>query len=274
MISYGYVGESGSFTEQAITVCLSGSDGLKDAYFAFISETTGKLSAFKDQVHSVTGSRHAQVSDYFPREADIYHRFYAIHWKHIESGFDLLMPGNWSQEEEQRLEAMMRDATQKGYTLRFYSLNGAVGAWLHAGTVDGQNGERPDVAMQDGRIVAVYRSSSKLQYTAGTWGTGGALSWQFTGQMQGQDGTDPTVAFVGEDKIIEMHTSQNTGLIWYNIGELHWPSVNWVHNHIWDSGVSSKPSVDYHAGHHILIDVHKAGLNDALWYNSGRVHFP
>lgn len=493
-MSHGYIGSANSFTERAITVCLSGADALKNAYFNYISGRTGKLLAFKDEVYSITHSRYGNVADYFPNAADIYHRFYAVHWKHIESGFDTLMPGNWSQEEEQRLKDMMYMAEQKGYTLRFYSLNGNEGAWhykfpngdgdaaqrwtqfaymnhklgtrhfvstdsyqsitklfnhflvplrdynhrvekpggtqngvdvsvsitddrrvvevhkaeglfnnnlwyfvgsvrddgyiqwvtnerinpggqnkngvqphsdvtnvggqqivvqvnktdgtgsglwanigrlepnstitwitneriaiggshtsgdwphiaidgdravlvylnggkLHyhtgrintsnysitwsnSGTINNQNGERPDVAFQDGRIVVVYRDGGRLNYTTGTWGQNGNLTWNASGSMGDQDGKDPAVAFIGTDKIIELHTSQNTGLIWYNIGELEWPNIRWIHNYVWDSGVSSRPSVDYNAATNLLVDLHKSGMNDALWYNTGSIHFP
>lgn len=491
-MSYGYIGDSDSFNEGAITVVLSGAEEMKTAYFNYVSGSTGKLLAFKDEVYSITDSRYGNVADYFPQEADIYHRFYAVHWKHIESGFDLLMPGNWSQEEEQRLQDMITIATQKGYTLRFYSLNGNEGAWhykfpngdgeaaqrwtqfayvnhklgtqhfvstdsylamtgiydrfvvplrdynhrvekqggtqngvdasvsitddkrivevhkaegpfnhnlwysvgsiqdngyiqwttnerinpggsnkngvqpnsdvaningqyvvvqvnktdgtgsglwanigrlesnstitwmtnerisfnsqhtegtwphiaidgdnivlvylnggaLHyqtgrinatnytiewssKGTVNNQSGERPDVALQDGKIIVVYRSNSKLSYTTGTLNANGQVAWHTSGNMQGQDGKDPTVAFVGNNKVIELHTSENTGLIWYNIGELQWPNIAWENNYVWDSGTSSTPSVDYNAAHNILIDIHKAAANDALWYNSGKIN--
>lgn len=493
-MSYGYVGDASSFAEGAVTVCLSGADGLKNAYFDYISQSTGKLLAFKDEVYSVTDGRYGNVADYFPHAADIYHRFYAIHWKHIESGFDTLTPGNWSQEEQQRLQEMMGLASQKGYTLRFYSLNGNEGAWhykfpngdgeaaqrwtqfayvnhklgtrhfvstdsyqaitavydrflvplrdynhkvektggtqngvdasvsitadnrvvevhkaegalnnnlwysvgavqengyiqwitnqrvnpggqnkngvqphsdvesvngqqivvqvnqtdgigsglwanigrleadstitwitnerialagqhtegqwprialdgdkallvylsggkLHyhtgrinstnyhidwngGGTVGNQSGERPDMAFQDGKIAVVYRNGNKLNYTTGVWNSDGDITWLANGDMGGQDGKDPAVAFVGGDKLIELHTSENTGLIWYNIGELQWPDINWVHNYVWDSGVSSRPSVDYNAAHNILVDVHKSGWNDGLWYNTGKINFP
>lgn len=493
-ISYGTVGNPNSFTEKAVTVCLSGADELKDAYFTYISGSTNKLLAFKDEVYSVTDSRYGNVADYFPQTADIYHRFYAVHWKHIESGFDLLLPGNWSQEEEQRLKDMMTLATQKGYTLRFYSLDGTDGVtqykfpggdgeaaqrwtqiaymnqklgtrhfvstnsyqavtnvfnqflsplrnnnqkveksggtqngtdvsvsltddkrvvevhkaegslnnnlwysvgsvqtdgyiqwitnkqinpagqnkngvqpdsdvtkansqqavvqvnktdssgsglwanigrleadstvtwltnekiavsgqqtegdwprialdgdkallvylnggklnyltgrlnaannhidWTVAGTVNGQSGEKPDVAYQDGRIIVVYRSGSKLSYTTGTLGSTGTIAWQANGTMGSQDGKDPTVAYIGGDKVIELHTSESTGLIWYTTGKLQWPTVTWVNNYVWDSGVSSKPSVDYNAASNLLVDLHKAGTNDALWYNTGSINLP
>lgn len=494
LMTYGYIGDRNSFTERAITVCLSGSEGLKTAYLDYITGSSGKLLAFKDEVYSVTDGRRSNPADYFPNEADIYHRFYAIHWKHIESGFDLLLPGNWAQEEEQRLEDMIELATEKGYTLRFYSLNGNEGAWHYkfpngdgdsaqrwtqfayinhklgtrhfvstdsyesitkvydrflvplrdynnrvekdggtqngtdvsvsitddnrvvevhkaegalnnnlwysvgavqdngyiqwltnnrinpagnnkngiqphsdvaringqniivqvnqtdgsgsglwanigkleddssitwitneriavngshtqgawphvamdgdrivlvylsdgklqyhtghvntstyqlewtqSGSINNQSAERPDVAARDGKIVVVYRNSSQLSYTMGTWSSNGQIVWSTDGNMQGQDGKDPAIAFLAADKVIELHTSENTGLIWYNIGQIEGTSIQWIHNYIWDSGTSSKPSVDFNADSNILIDLHKASSNDALWYNSGRIHFP
>ncbi|WP_018753593.1 hypothetical protein [Paenibacillus sanguinis] len=494
LMTFGNVGDAGSFTERAITVCLSGSEGLKSAYFDYISGTTGKLLAFKDEVYSLTDGRRENPADYFPNDADIYHRFYAIHWKHIESGFDLLTPGNWAQDEEERLEEMLRIATDKGYTLRFYSLNGNEGAWHYkfpggdgdaaqrwtqfaymnhklgtrhfvstdsyeaitkvfdrflvplrdynhrvekaggtqsgtdvsvsltsdnrvvevhkaegllnnnlwysvgsiqddgyiqwltnkridpngsskngiqphsgvtevngqhivvqvnqtdgngsglwanigrleadstitwmtneriaiggqhtqgswphvaidgdrivlvylnggklqyqaglinsdnyqiawnqTGTILDQSAERPDVAFQNDQLVVVYQNNGRLNYTLGAWNEDGSITWGTTGDMQGQNGNDPTVAFVGNDKVIELHTSETTGLIWYNIGEIRGNAIDWVHNYIWDSGSSSKPSVDYDASSNTLIELHKAGTNDALWYNSGKIHLP
>lgn len=494
LMTHGYVGDRNSYTEAAITVCLSGAEGLKDAYFNLLSGTTGKLLAFKDEVYSVTDGRRGGAADYFPNEADIYHRFYAIHWKHIESGFDLLMPGNWSQEEERRLEEMMTLATQQGYVLRFYSLNGNVGAWHYkfpngdgdaaqrwtqfaymndklgtrhfvstdsyqsitnvfdrflvplrdynnkveknggtqngtdvsvsitddnrvvevhkaerplnnnlwysvgsigqdgyiqwnvnnrinpggsnkngiqphsdvskinnqhivvqvnqtdgtgtglwanigrleanssitwltnekievsgnhtegswphiaidgdrillvylnggklryhtgqinssnhtiawsvSGSINNQSAERPDVVLKNGKAIVVYRNNGQLQYTMGVLGGNGQMTWSANASIQGQDGTDPAIAFLGDDKVIELHTSPTTGLIWYNIGEIQGSSIDWVHNYIWDSGSSSKPSVDYHAGSNRLVNLHKAGTNSALWYNSGTIHFP
>lgn len=494
LMSYGYIGDASSFSKGAITVVLSGAEEMKNAYFDYISSTTGKLLAFKDEVYSITDSRYGNVADYFPNEADVYHRFYAVHWKHIESGFDLLMPGNWSQEEEQRLEAMLTMASQKGYTLRFYSLNGNEGAWhykfpngdgeaaqrwtqfayvnhklgtnhfvstdsyqsmtgiydrflvplrdynhrvekqggtqngvnasisitddkrvvevhkaeglfnnnlwysvgsvqddgyiqwttnerinpagsnkngiqpdsdvsningqyvvvqvnqtdgtgsglwanigrleanstitwltneriavggqhtegswphiamngdkivlvysnggaLHyhtghidpsnysitwsnKGTVNNQSGERPDVTLKDDKLIVVYRNSGQLNYTTGTWDASGQISWHVSGDMNGQDGIDPTVAFIGNNKVIELHTSENTGLIWYNIGELQWPNIAWMNNYVWDSGASSTPSVDYNAEHNVLVDIHKSSLNQALWYNTGKINIP
>lgn len=494
LMTSGNVGDAGSYAERAITVCLSGSEGLKNAYFDYISGTTGTLLAFKDEVYSVSDGRRGNAADYFPNDADIYHRFYAIHWKHIESGFDLLTPGNWSQDEEERLEEMLRLATDKGYTLRFYSLNGNEGAWHykfpngdgeaaqrwtqfayvnhklgtrhfvstdsyeamtqvfdrflvplrdynhrvekaggtqngtdvsvsitsdkrvvevhkaegplnnnlwysvghaqddgyiqwvtnkridpsgsnkngiqphsdvtdmngqtivvqvnqtdgngsglwanigrleadstiawmtneriaiggqhtegswphvaiednrivlvylnggklhyqagvinsgnyqiewnHTGSIHDQSAERPDVAFQNGQLVVAYQNNGRLNYTLGVWNGNGPITWGTTGDMQGQNGHDPTVAFVGDDKVIELHTSENTGLIWYNIGQIRGNAIDWVHNYIWDSGSSSKPSVDYHAASNTLIDLHKAGTNDALWYNSGKIHLP
>ncbi|MCM3632795.1 hypothetical protein [Paenibacillus camelliae] len=92
--------------------------------------------------------------------------------------------------------------------------------------------------------------------------------------MNGQDGIDPTVAFIGNNKVIELHTSENTGLIWYNIGELQWPNIAWMNNYVWDSGASSTPSVDYNAEHNVLVDIHKSSLNQALWYNTGKINIP
>lgn len=494
LMSYGYIVDASSFSNGAITVVLSGAEEMKNAYFDYISSTTGKLLAFKDEVYSITDSRYGNVADYFPNEADVYHRFYAVHWKHIESGFDLLMPGNWSQEEEQRLEAMLTMATQKGYTLRFYSLNGNEGAWhykfpngdgeaaqrwtqfayvnhklgtnhfvstdsyqsitgiydrflvplrdynhrvekqggtqngvnasisitddkrvvevhkaeglfnnnlwysvgsvqddgyiqwttnerinpagsnkngiqpdsdvsningqyvvvqvnqtdgtgsglwanigrleanstitwltneriavdgqhtegswphiamdgdkivlvysnggalhyhaghidpsnysitwINKGTVNNQSGERLDVTLKDDKLIVVYRNSGQLNYTTGTWDASGQISWHVSGDMNGQDGIDPTVAFIGNNKVIELHTSENTGLIWYNIGELQWPNIAWMNNDVWDSGASSTPSVDYNAEHNVLVDIHKSSLNQALWYNTGKINMP
>lgn len=492
MLSYSLLEDHQSFNEGVITVCLSGAEELKNTYYDHIASSTKKLFAFRDKVYSVTDSRFSNVADYFPKEADNYHRFYAVHWKHIESGFDLLMPGNWSHEEEKRLEEMMALASQKGYTLRFYSLNGNEGAWhykfpngdgeaaqrwtqfayandklgtrhfvstdsylamtrlydhflvplrdynhrvektggtqngqdasvsitddgrvieihkaegifnhnlwysvgsiqpdgyirwttnerinpggsnkngiqphsdvtkinnqyvvlqvnqtdgsgsglwanigrlepnntvtwmtnekiaiggqhtegewphialdgnkvvlsyskggklfyhtglLHPaeyriewmtqGTINDQNGERPDVDLRNGNIIVVYTSGGKLRYTTGNWAGSGQVTWSVSGSMQDQSGRTPTVVFLGDDKLIELHTSENTGLIWYNIGELQWPNIHWIHNNIWDSGTSSNPSVDYSADSNVLIDIHKAAANDALWYNTGRIN--
>ncbi|WP_251666272.1 hypothetical protein [Paenibacillus camelliae] len=65
LMSYGYIGDASSFSNGAITVVLSGAEEMKNAYFDYISSTTGKLLAFKDEVYSITDSRYGNVADYF-----------------------------------------------------------------------------------------------------------------------------------------------------------------------------------------------------------------
>ncbi len=491
--SFGYVGDNNSYTERAITVCLSGADLLKDAYFHLVSNgEEGKLLAFKDEVYGQFDGRKSNVADYFQQEADIYHRFYAIHWKHIESGFELLLPGNWSQSNQDRLKEMSSIANQKGYTVRFYSLNGDDGAWYYkfpngtgeaaqrwtqfvyvnhklgtnhyistdsykdmtslfndflvplrdyngkveksggsqngadpsisitddnrvievhktegsfnnnlwysVGNIDDTgyiawttnerinpgggnkngvqphsamskingsyavvqvnktdgfgsslwlnfgilnndntinwftneriqvnrnniNGEWPHIAIDGNDIILVYSSSGTLHYITGeialnekrvNWtrtgtigvsgtsadvtmksgeiivvyrnnglrtvtgklSTDGTVNWIQGGTIGGQDGLDPTITFLDNNKVIEMHTSPSTGLLWYNIGTVDFPSIEWKHNYIWDSGASSKPRVAYNSSNNTLVNIHRSGGTFQMWYNSGKINYP
>lgn len=132
VLSHATIGDTGSFKEQGVTACLTGANDAKDAYYNLVDGGDKILRAFKDKVVGGGDAYQNNVEDYFIGEADEYHRFYAMHWKHIEDGFPG-GEGSWSQEDQDRLETLLSIASSKGFRFRFYALNGSPGSYQFSG---------------------------------------------------------------------------------------------------------------------------------------------
>jgi len=286
-MSHGYVGNVNSYTDGAITVVLSGADQLKNAYFNYVSDTTGKLLAFKDEVYSITSSRHSNVADYFPREADIYHRFYAVHWKHIESGFDTLMPGNWSQDEEQRLEEMITLATQKGYTLRFYSLNGNEGAWHYKfPNGDGEAAQRWTQFAYVNHKLGTNHFVSSDSYLVMTGIYDRLLvplrDYNHRVEKQGgtQNGVDPSISITDDKRVVEVHKAEGlfNNNLWYSVGSIQdngyiaWTTNARINPGGNKNGLQPNSDVAKINGQYVVVQVNQTdGSGSGLWANIGRL---
>jgi len=135
ILSRAMIGKDESFNEQDITVCMTGADAAKDAYYNLVNVSDKALHAFKDMVAGGGNPYQDKVEDYFSGVADEYHRFFAMHWKHVEDGFPG-GEGNWSQEDQDRLELLLSIASNKGFRIRFYALNGSPGSYQFNGGFD------------------------------------------------------------------------------------------------------------------------------------------
>ena len=112
-------------TVRRLTVCLTGSEGAKDAYDALIPAGE-PYRAFRDRVYGAGAKYEDAVDAYTPSPATAYHRFLTLHWSAIERGGPA-RAGDWSKVEAARLAALMQRAHELGYRVRFYCLNGHTG---------------------------------------------------------------------------------------------------------------------------------------------------
>ena len=116
---------SGAFEEKAVTIWLAGSEKFKESYFAHANQSGGQLRAFRDKDHCAQCPRFTDVSHYFREDASLYHRFYSLHWSHVESGFAGQEEGKWLLMDRRRMESLLILADFRGYQLRFYPLDQA-----------------------------------------------------------------------------------------------------------------------------------------------------
>lgn len=122
-------------TDHPVTICLTGDENAKDAYERRVRERNGELLARADRV---IGGNHPILDDpraYITDRATPYHGFLAIHWRHVEPGFDG-DEGPWTTADLARLEALLGSATEHGYRVRFYTLNGTADSYRFAGGPD------------------------------------------------------------------------------------------------------------------------------------------
>lgn len=122
-------------TGHAITICLTGDDDAKGAYQRRVRDRRGELLARADRV---IGGDHPILDDprsYITEDASAYRCFLAIHWRHVEPGFDG-DEGPWTTDDAARLAALLAAATERGYRVRFYALNGAADSYRFAGGPD------------------------------------------------------------------------------------------------------------------------------------------
>jgi hypothetical protein len=112
-------------TTRRLTVCLSGSDRAKDLYDTLVP-AGGEYRAFRDTVFGAGGGYREDVAAYAPAAANAYHRFLAFHWGHVERGGPA-RAGDWTDEEADRLKALVAHVHRQGFRVRFYTLNGHTG---------------------------------------------------------------------------------------------------------------------------------------------------
>lgn len=122
-------------TDHPITICLTGDDDAKDAYQRRVRDRHGELLARADRVigggHPILDDPRAYITD----RATPYRCFLAIHWRHVEPGFDG-DEGPWTDDDATRLAALLAAATEHGYRVRFYTLNGTADSYRFAGGPD------------------------------------------------------------------------------------------------------------------------------------------
>jgi len=135
LLSRTETGVAAGLDEQAVTVCLTGADEAKEAYYALVQGSDGVLRAFADKVVGGGALYESNVENYFDQAANEYHRFYAFHWKHVEGGFPG-DEGDWAPEDRARLEALLSAATARGFRIRFYALNGSSSDYQFDGGAD------------------------------------------------------------------------------------------------------------------------------------------
>lgn len=132
LLSRCRIGEPESFTSGAVTICLTGADGAKDAYRKRVWFRDDVLLAFADRVIGGDDDPGDDPADSLPRSAGAFRRFLAVHWKHVEPGFDG-GEGGWTAADEARLAGLLRAATERGFQIRFYALNGLAPGYRFAG---------------------------------------------------------------------------------------------------------------------------------------------
>ncbi|MBD3220782.1 hypothetical protein GF314_06030 [bacterium] len=119
----------------AITVCLTGDDAVKRAYRRRVVERGDALLAFADRVIGGDDEPTPDPTALLPERGDRYLRFVAIHWRHVEPGFDG-DEGDWTEADRQRLVRLLESATARGLRVRFYALNGEGRSYRFVGGMD------------------------------------------------------------------------------------------------------------------------------------------
>jgi hypothetical protein len=114
-----------SLTPRRLTVCFTGEEAAKDFYDTLIP-SGGEYRAFRDKVFGALLPYKDDLPTYVPAPATAYHRFLTVYWGHVERGGPPLA-GEWTDAESARLASMVALAHEKGYRLRFYTLNGRSG---------------------------------------------------------------------------------------------------------------------------------------------------
>jgi hypothetical protein len=113
-------------TERRLTVCFTGEDEAKRIYDSLIPPG-GSYRAFADRVF---GAGHAWKPDptaYISEPPTTYGRFLTFYWGHVERGGPSLA-GAWTEADNTRLLAIVKQAHELGYRVRFYTLNGRLGS--------------------------------------------------------------------------------------------------------------------------------------------------
>lgn len=112
-------------TRRRLTVCLTGSDTIKDLYDSQIP-AGGTYRAFRDRVFGAAEPYRTAVTEYASARATAYHRFLTVHWSHVERGGPPLA-GTWTSSEMARLDALVTLFHGEGFRARFYCLDGHTG---------------------------------------------------------------------------------------------------------------------------------------------------
>ncbi len=152
-------GDDGRLRPGAITVCLTGDDEVKHAYLRRVVERGGALLAFADRVIGGGDDPTSDPTTVLPGRADRYLRFLAIHWRHVEPGFDG-GEGDWTGADRRRLFQLLDEATARGLRVRFYALNGEGRSYRFTGGMD--------AARQRWRAVAEVTDGLALQHFVAT----------------------------------------------------------------------------------------------------------
>ena len=140
-----------------------------------------------------------------------------------------------------------------------------------------QKGSNPDVAINNhGYIVEVHQSNNnntELWYNTGKLLPDGTIHWLYedNGDRNYDNGIWPSVAVNDHMTVVEVHRSQNTNGIYYNIGKMDSISgkITWfIQSQKVDEG--GYPNVAINNDNHVL-EVHNAYYSDELWYNVGQI---
>ena len=284
MLSYSTIGDAGSFSEQAVTVVLTSGDEVKDAYYNLINGGDKTLRAFKDRVVGGGDAYQNNVEDYFSGEADEYHRFYAMHWKHVEDGFPG-GEGSWSQEDQDRLESLLSIASSKGFRIRFYALNGSPGSYQFDGGL-GDAAQRwvQFVGANEGLNLRHFVATDDRQQITDLFDDFFMLPVRKLNDRVhrpdsgDQNGINPGIALAGSRRFVEVHKSENNDYLWYLVGVVQsdW-SIDWKTNARINVGGDDKqgvtPDVTINpVGPPGVVQVNKSQNNDYLWYNLGQLN--
>jgi hypothetical protein len=283
ILSRATIGDAGSFNEQAITVCLTGADEAKDAYYNLVNGGNKTLRAFKDKVVGGGDAYQNNVEDYFNGVADEYHRFYAMHWKHVEDGFPS-GEGNWSQEDQDRLELLLPTASAKGFRIRFYALNGSPGYYQFDGGL-GDAAQRwvQFVGANEGLTLRHFVATDDRQQITELFSDFVVPIRKLNGRVQrpnggGQNGINPGIALAGSRRFVEVHKSENNDYLWYSVGVVQsdW-SIAWKTNARINVDGDDKQGVTPDVaigpvGPPVVVQVNKSQNNDYLWYNLGQLN--
>jgi hypothetical protein len=117
--------EKAALTTRRLIVCLTGEDDAKDRYDALVP-AGGEYRAFRDTVYNAGRPYRSEINAYAPEPATVYRRFLTIYWGHVERGGPALA-GDWTEQDDARLRALVSRAHSQGYRVRFYTLNGQAG---------------------------------------------------------------------------------------------------------------------------------------------------
>lgn len=123
-----------------------------------------------------------------------------------------------------------------------------------------------------GTVVGVSRDNdgNMLYSKMGQVNEKGVLTWQ--GKVQYDFGNEPDVAVSANGTVVEVHRTDNwifTNELWYHVGKVTGNSIAWGTSIKYDTGYTPRVTTD---GTGLVLEVHRAGNGDDLYYKVGRVN--
>jgi hypothetical protein len=117
--------EKSPLTTRRLTVCLTGDEEAKRHYDSLVP-SGGVYRAFADLVFGAGSTWRSDAAAYNFEPATAFRRFLTFYWGIVERRGPPLAAA-WTDSDAARLAALVTQAHQKGYRVRFYTLNGHLG---------------------------------------------------------------------------------------------------------------------------------------------------
>lgn len=86
--------------------------------------------------------------------------------------------------------------------------------------------------------------------------------------LQYDTGFEPSIAVNNSGTVLEVHRSEVAGRLWYHVGRVNGPTIQWGPSINYDTGTAARCALN---NNNVAVEVHKSEVLGKLWYHVGTV---